>query len=377
MPNRIRCIICDSDALLESITINNFPIFMGTTSNELSKDVFFDQKWLTCETCGTFQLGNLLELSDLYQNNHFEPIGATWLEHHKRFSEFVRESVAEDTRIVEVGGASGALAALVLEGGEGTREYTIVEPNYTGPTGEYKIIHDFVENHLDQIGIAGAVVHSHVLEHLYDPFQTLQSIVSHMMIGAKMVVSFPNLEELLSVGGSNALNFEHTYFLDKRGLIEVFEASGLEVQSIRDFGSHSFFICLVKRGHNKRLVNVSEFRKDASQLFEDAWKKIQRVASEFNQVLSSDPELSGYSFGAHVFSQGLFAMGMNQDSCLAILDNSKAKIGQRLYGTSLMVKEPEEISSVSKPLVALMASHYQDEIRSQLKSINPSVTIIE
>jgi hypothetical protein len=313
----------------------------------------------------------------LYQENHFEPVGPTWQAHHEHFAEFVKGKLNEQTSVLEIGGASGALAELVVNETSRGWDYTIVEPNYTGLKRKFKVVEGFIEDNLGLIPSADAVVHSHVLEHLYSPVATLKSISSAMRVGSRMMVSFPNLEMLLRVGGSNALNFEHTFFLGRSELIEVFGSVGLELESTQDFQSHSFFFCFVKSRRGSAAIDVSKFGEGAERLFIDSWSKIATVANRFNETIQSDSRLTGFLFGAHVFSQGLISQGVNEKYCRAVLDNSPSKLGKRLYGTKLYVEAPKIISQVERPAVALMASHYQEEIKSQLILLNPSVVIIE
>jgi hypothetical protein len=84
-----------------------------------------------------------------------------------------------------------------------------------------------------------------------------------------------------------------------------------------------------------------------------------------------------FLFGAHVFSQSLYAFGLNLQKITGILDNSQAKQGKRLYGTPLLVMNPAIISESHDPIVVLNASHYQNEIKKQLFELNPNVKIIE
>ena len=84
-----------------------------------------------------------------------------------------------------------------------------------------------------------------------------------------------------------------------------------------------------------------------------------------------------YLFGAHVFSQALLALGLDTSKIIGILDNSHDKQSKRLYGTSYKVFSPSEIKNQSNSLVVLNASHYQDEIRAQLKQIDKNLVIIE
>ena len=103
---------------------------------------------------------------------------------------------------------------------------------------------------------------------------------------------------------------------------------------------------------------------------------LKNFVSTTNEILDSH---NGpvYLFGAHVFSQGLISLGLRIEKISGILDNSKAKQSQRLYGTPLKVFDPSIILGGKNIAVVLNASHYQSEIRDQLISINKHITIIE
>jgi hypothetical protein len=84
-----------------------------------------------------------------------------------------------------------------------------------------------------------------------------------------------------------------------------------------------------------------------------------------------------YVFGAHVFSQALLAFGLNKTKIVGILDNSSDKQNKRLYGTNYKVFSPSVIENQDEVMVILKASHYQDEIRSQLKLLNSHAIVLE
>jgi 2-polyprenyl-3-methyl-5-hydroxy-6-metoxy-1,4-benzoquinol methylase len=374
--NRTKCVVCSSPRLNDKVVLKDVPAYMGVTESSFDDDLLFDQTWVECEECSTFQLKQLLPLNVLYPENHFEPVGETWLAHHKSFADFVLNEIPVAAEILEIGGASGTLASLITTA-EPTVKYLIVEPNFTGNPSGVRVVKGFIEEHLELVGESDAVVHSHVLEHLYNPVETVNLIASKMKPGAKMMISFPNLRELLKLGGSNALNFEHTYFADEDVLRQILNNASLVVESVQKFRNHSFFISCKKAGGATNGPMEIQGDKSTESLFSSSWQTIKNVASDFNKALLDNPDSRAYLFGAHVFSQGLLLKGVNQDDCAAILDNSVAKQGKRLYGTKLKVAHPESIEKEIRPVVALIASQYQQEIRDQLLSINPGTILVE
>ena len=73
-----------------------------------------------------------------------------------------------------------------------------------------------------------------------------------MQDSAIMHMSIPNINQLLLNFGSNALNFEHTYFLTLENLDYIAAKTGFEILSVDNYINHSFFVyqSLVVDSHN-------------------------------------------------------------------------------------------------------------------------------
>ena len=57
---RKTCCICSSKNLKPKKTIENFPVYMGTTDEAEDQDHFINQVWGVCEECGCIQLLELM-----------------------------------------------------------------------------------------------------------------------------------------------------------------------------------------------------------------------------------------------------------------------------------------------------------------------------
>jgi len=369
---RTTCCICDSQNLDLFRTIPNFPVYMGVSALSESQDQFLDQVWVLCKKCKTLQLGELAPLSLLYSNNHHtEVVGDTWARHHLAFSKFV--SLASGDKVCEIGSAHDYLATLILDKNP-TVEYLSVEPDPTRMDPRVKHIRDFAENQLDEIAECNVVIHSHVLEHVYNPRAFLSNLSSVMKENGRMFISFPNITELLAHSGVNGLNFEHTYYLSKRNFVNLIGHSGLTIARTENFESHSFFYELVKSDSTD--ISEEVVLNDEYEAFNKLWDGLQDfVVSALLEIEASSAPT--YIFGAHIFSQALLSLGLNQIIIQGILDNSEAKQGKRLYGSRALTYAPDAIKDFTQVNVVLRVSHYQNEIKRQLQSINPRVNIIE
>ena len=375
--DRSQCAICESPEFKEILSLEQFPVYMGTTSKHQSDDVYKDQLWIECNQCGCLQLKNLGPLSLVYQENHHDtPIGKLWENHHLAFADFIKSKTLKDHLFLEIGGAHGYLAEEVIKDNEGA-QYYMIEPNPTRMPQRVTMIKGLVENNLDLVSKQEIIIHSHVLEHLYEPRRTFLAIAQAMSMNSKMFISIPNIPKLIELRGTNSLNFEHTYLLT-RSVVEYFAKSGgLEVLEIREYEQHSIFFCLEKIYSLDTAPNSSTLALNPySDEFKRMWQDLRDFVKEVNEDLKISKG-SNFLFGAHIFSQGLLTLGLDQKSIYGILDNSQSKQGSRLYGTNLKVFSPNLLQGIALPTVILVSSHYQDEIRNQILEINPSTRILE
>lgn len=347
---------------------------MGVTKNDASRDKFFNQIWVECNSCGCLQLLKLLPLSYIYQYNHqTEVVGQVWRDHHDSFSTFI--ALNNPRKILEIGAAHGYLAKELTKRLP-YAEYTIVEPDSNMVNQNIKIIEGYIEDHYIELEGKDCVIHSHVLEHIYQPVEFINQISDHISLGTDMYISFPNMEGLIESGGLNSLNFEHTYLLDPSQAEIIFVNAGFEVLDKRKYVMHSYFYHLKKKSNrcNKytEVNNISTQSRNFIRMVES----LVEFVSETNKIIETH---SGpiFLFGAHVFSQSLIFFGLKTGKIVGILDNAKEKQNKRLYGTSLKVFDPSVISGLNNVMVVLNASHYQTEIRDQLIFINRNVKIVE
>lgn len=359
---------------------NNFEIsrLYSYYKKIVSDDIFQDMIWVICDYCGCLQLGELIPLDILYGSNHNNGVvGATWDRHHQEFAKFILKNnpkeIGASNRYLEIGGSHGYLASLILQEIPDA-EYAMIEPNASNLDSRIKLVSGFAEDHLDLLANYPTIIHSHVLEHVYSARDFLDSISSAMYGSSEMYISFPNIQSFLETNGTNSLNFEHTYFLEPSQLKSVLEQLNFKVAEVYEFEKHSFFFKVVKKsgkGFVRPIVNI----KEKVWYFDNMWNELEKFTSETRIRLSQD-NVPTFLFGAHIFSQVLYLLGISKN-VIGVLDNSSAKIGERLYGTPYKVFDPAEISSMSAVRVILKAGSYQDEIRAQLLSINSDVQILE
>jgi hypothetical protein len=371
------CVITGKKDLEHLYTLKDFPVFIGCTSNLPEDDLFADMDWFISKRSGVIQLKKLLPLDIIYSGYHSEAIGDIWKRHHEQFSDFICGNII-DLTIVEMGGSNGTLAEKCLKKNKNIH-WTIVEPNidpkYTPTTSNINICKSYIENQLDIISKSDVFVHSHVLEHLYTPYETMKIVANKQNVGDKMIFSIPDLHKYLKNKYANSINFEHTYFLTDTVTDYLLRRLGYIIKDKKYFEGHSIFYSCEFKGNRDESILKLDFYKDYKALYLSMISFYTEEVKRLNKVINNwDGEV--HLFGAHIFSQFLIYMGLESHKIDGIIDNSKEKENKRLYGSSLLVNNPNILVGRDDVLAIVKGGQYQEEIEKQLFEINKDLCIV-
>ncbi len=371
---RRECAISGTADLEHLFTFDDFPIFMGCTSEKKRLDKSAPMSWWISKSSGLIQLHDLLPISVIYSESHGSgEVGALWRRHHEAFAEFIQS--VNPGSVFEIGGGHGVLAREY----RGYREipWTILEPNPHPVEGnQAKFIRGFFDCTFRFEAAFDTVVHSHVFEHIYHPRQFMDALKDFIAPGKTMLFSIPNMESMLRRGYSNCLNFEHTLLLTEPYVEHLLADYGFSIAKKQYFESdHSIFYHAV-RSENVNPVSLPSGLYDRNiKLFHRYVEEQRKLVTELNEkIQAADGPV--FIFGAHIFAQVLIGFGLKTKKIEGILDNDFQKQGRRLYGTNLKVLSPAVLEQFSKVHVVLKAGVYSNEIETQLSDINPKVTFL-
>jgi hypothetical protein len=355
--------------------VDKFPVFFGVTDKPEKDDLYAKMEWFLEKETGLIQLNNLIPLDVLYQEQHAYGFGETWENHYLKFSEFLCQ--IKPSNVLEIGAGQGRIAQICTTSMD-IQNWTIIEPNPTfEESDKIKVINGFFDRQFNIDSVFDTYTFSHVLEHAYDPKDFLVCIFEKMRISDNLIFSYPNLKIWLKKKYTNSLNFEHTIFLTVEHLETLLKNIGFVIVQRIDYLDHSHFFH-VQKGEPPvvplKYINNSEENR---QLLNDFMRHHIDEVSLLNEKLNDLFPLPIYLFGAHIFSQYLKVFGLNTGNIVSVLDNSRQKIGKRLYGTNLFVQNPEVLRDIDNPVVILRAGPYNEEIKNQiLTTINSETTFI-
>jgi hypothetical protein len=372
---RNRDVVFDNDDLEDLYTFKQFPVFMGCVEQDSSKDILSDMNWKISKKSGMIQLNPLLPLDVVYNMEHGSgTTGKAWDEHHTSFADFIYKF--KPNSILEIGGLHGILAKKYLEL-DNNVEWTMIEPNPTVDSDlPIEVIKGFFDDKFTSNKKFEAIIHSHVLEHVYNPDEFMNHKSSFMSEGDLLIFTVPNMQIMLENNYTNCINFEHTIYFTESYIeyfLNKYNFKLIEKQYFKK--DHSIFYCAVKT--SKTSFNLSEglYKKNKATF----QKYIDNHLSDVNKInrIINKTNLPVYLFGAHVFSQYLISFGLDISKIICLLDNDVRKENKRLYGTSLISKSPKILKDIPEAIVILRAGVYNDEIKTDiLTNINPNITFI-
>lgn len=353
----------------------DFPVFMGCTDEmDVKKDIKADMSFAICRDTGVIQLDRLLPLDLVYQSQHNDGVGKVWMDHYQSFSRFIEKF--QPRNVLEIGGANDVIAKDFLS--RNSASWAVVEPHplFEEHSG-IRIIKDWFDEKFSFDGPVDTIVHSHVLEHTYNPTAFIRHIAGFLKEGERHIFTFPNMVEMLKKNYTNCLNFEHTAFLAEPFVDVLLARNGFRIIEKEYYQDHSIFYATERLNipENNELTYPNKY-VEYKQLFLDFLRYHTDLVAELNDKIARH-EGDVYLFGAHIFSQYLLEFGLDQSRIRSVLDNSEIKNGKRLYGTKLMVMSPRVIQESVRPGVVLKIGAYRDEVVSQLRELNPNVRIFE
>lgn len=369
--------VLDGSGDLEHLhTFTNFPVYMGVESQLRDDDLLADMRWVISRSTGVIQLDPTLPLEIVYARSHGSgSVGGLWDHHHQSFASFVARQ--DPLRVLEIGGGHGKLASNVARMKD--VDWVIVEPNPSADeTCPAMVIDAFFSPSL-AIGLNfDTIVHSHVLEHIYEPASFCRDLATVLNEGGQVIVSVPNMTEMLRRGYTNCLNFEHTYFLREEYLYWLMGQAGFDLVDQEYFrDDHSIFCCFRRTRGELGYREPPDMYNENKRLFQTFVGEHTAFVDALNLQLNkiSSPK---FFFGAHIFAQYLFKFGLNESEFVHLLDNDQKKWGKRLSGGSLIVESPEALRGILNPTVVLKAGAYNDEIREQILTlVNPTTTFLD
>lgn len=364
---RNQCVVT-GEALTPLYRFKNFPVLSECTDDlNHSNDVLHDACWGFSPT-GHVQLLDLVDPKILY--SRFHPggtVGNIWKQHHQKIFNLVNQDFYHN--VLEIGSGSGELV----------KKFCKLDKNFTWVNIDPSILPQIEDKRIqyktaffeeqDFENSFDTIIHSHCFEHSYYPIKFLNKVNRALTDNGIQYISVPNMKYWIENNFTNALFFEHTFYLDFDVLEYMLAKTGFKiVDSIIE--PHSIFV------KTKKSNSIELPKTDFSYIKKMFKNYTDYLDLDIISIKEKIKKKSIFLFGAHSFSQTLFSLGLKSDQIINILDNDPTKENKRLYGTSCIIKSPKILLNYDSPIVLLRVGAYREEITRQILEINPKTVFV-
>jgi SAM-dependent methyltransferase len=366
------CAVCGEGGLIPFLQIQAYPVFQGCVAFEAGPHEWAPMPWGECRSCGSAQVTTLPALNRIYQAGHATGLGSAWARHHAAFADFL--CVEASGSVVDVGGGSGTLAAAYRRA-SGNAAWTILEPNALRAAclpADVAVVDGFFDGDaLARIGASTAVM-CHMLEHVVDLRSTLAVLDATLPPDGRICIAWPELENWAARGVAGALNFEHSIYLTVPRLQSLFAEFGWHLAAQRRWAENDTRFLAFARGMP---VTIRIPRSQGASAVLGFFDTLRHHAARLTAALASH-DGEAFLMPASIYAQALLALSAPEHRFTALLDNSGAKQGLRLYGTDLRVLAPAVLPRARNPAVVLNGGAHTAEIAADLRTIRPDVHVI-
>lgn len=368
--DRKKCPICDGKFTEKFRT--NMPVFMGVNISKVDEKTS-ECTICECDECGDIFVKEMLDINDVYLNNHnIQVVGEIWETHYDELSKFIEVNV-QNKKVLEIGDPSAKIVRKLSN----FDNWIIVEPNPydVSDIKNVEIIKQFFNENFYYANHIDVIVNSHFFEHLYNPNSFLKKCNEMLNDDGIIIMSIPDMGFFLERGFApfNILHFEHTYFINRPILEFLANKNGFILVDEKKYNNHSVFYKL-KKSNN---ISNKQLNLKIGSKFLKIWENSIRNIKRINNLIENYGSKNIYLFGAHVTSQFYLYNGLNKTNIIGIIDNSKSKHGYTLYGTEYEVFSSDVLQNLNECVV--ICSHtgiYEEEIKNSLLKKNKNIKFI-
>lgn len=380
---RKKCVCCEHKLTQRSelFRIKDFPITSNSVINP--KDIREDMCFSACPNCYEIQLNYLVDIKQLYENSHNTSIiGKLWKQHYIQFKQFLINNVRDFTskNVLEVGDPNYKNARLFKNEFKGN--WTVIDPNCQSTDLSHCIpINSFFEKFEAPNNTYSVIIHSHLLEHIYEPMEFLRKCYKLLPDDGIMCFSIPNMTYISNnfLMPFTGVFFEHTYHLSKPALEYMLSKSGFLIKSEYQYQNHSNFYCVVKGTSSLCYIDkLKKYNLDSIHTFNQSVKYLDKLSMNIKEKINDTIFKDIYVYSAHYNSQVLiYNLPIEYKKRIkGFLDNDPNKQGKYLYGSNKGTYSPQILKNKNCIVITSHCGVYKDEITEQLIKINSSIIIV-
>jgi SAM-dependent methyltransferase len=353
---------------------------------------FYPLRAYVCDRCFLVQLGQFESPEAIFADDYayFSSYSTSWLEHSRRYTEYVTErfGLGPSSKVVELASNDGYLLQYFVRSGipvlgiEPTRG-TAEAAQLKGVPTLQRFFGTQLARDLRNEARADLLIGNNVLAHVPD----LNDFVAGMKIllanDGVITMEFPHLRELVEHVQFDTIYHEHFSYFSFLAARSVFERHGLELFDVEELPTHGGSLRIFARHAEHRSEPVNErVEALAARERELGYADLTVYRAFAEQVRATKREVLRFFIdakdrGASIVGYGAPAKGntllnycgIGPDLLDYTVDLSPHKQGSYLPGSRIAIHPPEHISETKPEYVFILPWNLRDEIMGQMSHI--------
>ncbi len=342
-----KCTVCESSNVNEVLNLPNYPLTEFLHSSViLDKNLLLDNKLFFCIECHHGFLMNQVDPLFLYGESYkTKSKSSSSMGVLNRFVDYLVDSkiLLDRDFIIDIGANDGSLLKLINNLNLNLELFGIdpVWQNTEGINGFRGFVNECDINSISKSRKNRLFIATHVLEHISNPIETLNTLYNFMSSNDKVILIFPALEPLFVDNRIESIHHQHMQYFSYNSFSKLIEVVGLSiVESWIDF-EHYGAACVVlekstgskeKKSSSKDKWKEYSFRFFSGDLQEKYVNKIEKSVNLFSKNIELINEnlhsryVVGLGGGA-LMSPIIFYHLKPWESIMAIYDDDEEKSG--------------------------------------------------
>lgn len=351
-----KCNVCLGERLEEVVFLPKFP-FTGIYCSKETKlhDFIYtgvDQGLMCCPDCGHAQLKAVIDPQLVYDNTytHRGSISPIAKQGNEFFAGFIERLFPGKVfrRIIDIGCNDGFLLRQLEEKG---KELIGIDPIWVGKnhslSEKISVVGGFVEE-VDLPNILNAddslIVSAHTFEHIANPRNVFQSLLSHARPNTTFVVEVPSFDTLVSNRRFDQVFHQHLQYFSQASVLRLINE--LNCRYIAHAFNYSMWggTMLFAFTNGSKGIKNEKYEKIDSEKVRESYKKFCNSLIEVAETIAKTPGEKFYGFGAAQMVPSLVYHVPNQLKGIhEILDDNPHRQGLKYPHLPFLIVSPKQV----------------------------------
>lgn len=354
---------------------------------------YFPLNVYVCEKCFLVQVPETVSPEIIYEDYaYFSSFSTSWLEHAKRYVEYVvpRFGINGDSLVAEVASNDGYLLqyfreknipVLGIDPSKEVAEYAIREKGI--PTEILFFGEEASKSLVEKYGKADLIIGNNVLAHVPNINDFIKGLKVFLKPSGSITMEFPHLQRLVEENQFDTIYHEHFSYFSFSVVNRIFVSHGIKIFDVDELlthgGSLRIYGCHIENGNMMISEKVTSLLEREEGLgiedleyyhsFSEKVKETKRKILEFLiQAKREGKTVVGY--GAPGKGNTLLNYcGVRTDFIDYTVDQSPFKQGNYLPGTHIPIYSPGKLKKTKPDYVLILPWNLKSEIISRNKYI--------